>query len=347
MQKIYTRNQLEQLSFDFASTKDQDNERRLSFLKQAIDQIETQGFKAEDTRIVTRNLSIQYIREGVHLIPSPWENFNNKYGGWLRGSITGIGGVPGTGKTTIMRQAAFHIAQKGIPVAIFTLETNKEKLNLYFAASLLGIPGVKIFKNQLTPIEKDQIIAKLHYVEKLPMYIYDVTDFGTDTLDIDLQIRRDVRRFGLQAIFIDYLQIMNFDKLTEEQAKIVAILPVMKTLVLQTNIALVIFIQLKKDVKDRANPKPNAGDYRGSAVILDAVDMPMAIFRPEIHKIEFDKEGIPTKGKMWVIPFKNKYLETLEEVVLGYNVDTGDYVSLEDEESFDMEDPTDDIFGIK
>jgi replicative DNA helicase len=318
----YLQKDLNQFSFDISTMGDRPSDKKIAFIREYLAKIEDQSAGGGDTRHETYEKSLKYLDEhGSKLLKSPWPTFNEKHGGFLKNDIALIGALPGTGKTTIMRQLALHFASNGHATVIFTLETNKEKINTYIACTALNIKATRVFKNLLDPEEKKLIKAKLEEIKSWPIYIYDVSDCRSDAEKISLMILRAVRRYKAEAIFIDYAQIMEYQNL-EETPKLKKIVPLLKRTMIMADAALILFSQFRGEVTNRKDPKPKKGDYRGASDLLDAGDMSMYMYRPEIHDIP-NKDSY--KGQLIIGFFKNKYMECLDEVVVDYHNQSGTY----------------------
>lgn len=329
---------LNQLSFDVKSIEDKDNDYRISFIEGAVKEIETIGTSGIDTKVDTYQKAITFLDNDNHMIPSPWEDWNNKIGGWFEKQLVIWGGEPGTGKTTYMRQAALHSARMGIPTAIFTLETSKELQLIYFACSELKIYAPDVFKNEINNEQKELIRLKLLEYNDIPLYLMDTTDCNNDTYKISLQTMRLYRKYKIRICFIDYLQAIGGEP--EEYKTIGVTIRSLERIVNTTQMTICLFSQFSRALNTRGGSKrPQKSDFKGNSAIEQSGDLLIGQYRPETHGILEDEEGNKLKGITELIVLKNKYTAVLPTLVHKYNTDTGDNHPTNDDFVFDEEEP--------
>lgn len=147
-------------------------------------------------------------------------------GEWPRQELTLITGASGGGKTALMNSSAlnmarmYHTSRESSPVGIFSIEMPKAQLISRFVSDITGINsthlrlgGVPIsgttMRRPFTPEERQSINEALAELQRLPLYMYDRSAQSADWIIAQAKILHD--KFGAQAFFIDYLQLIQFD----------------------------------------------------------------------------------------------------------------------------------------
>jgi replicative DNA helicase len=123
-------------------------------------------------------------------------------GGFRPGDFIIIAGRPSMGKTAFAFSCMYNIANQGIPVGLLSLEMSNEQMAKRAIAFACSINLGKILKCKLGTIEKEQLLA-LQF--ELPIYIDDSP--GLTTMQIRNRARRMKQQYGIEALFIDYLQL--------------------------------------------------------------------------------------------------------------------------------------------
>lgn len=144
--------------------------------------------------------SYSYIKTGLPFLDAMLG------GEWPRSGLSVIIGQAGGGKTALICQSALEMAKSGIPVLIFSLEMPKAKLVHRFLTLLTSIPSMRLRKGDLTPEEQVVLDDALVALQGLPLYVID--DSSLDHHQIEYYVRSFYQQYGIQAFFIDYIQIV-------------------------------------------------------------------------------------------------------------------------------------------
>jgi len=92
-----------------------------------------------------------------NVIPTGLRTFDERNGGFMRGSLVTIGGNSGAGKTLVANVIAMNMAILGYSVLYVPLEMSKREMTARMLARISGIDLLKIILNKLTDREKDLI----------------------------------------------------------------------------------------------------------------------------------------------------------------------------------------------
>lgn len=140
-------------------------------------------------------------------------------GEWPRQALTVILGQAGGGKTALVCNSMLRMAKLPNPIAslFISLEMTKPRLISRLVANLKRIDGIKLRKGDINTDELRQVETAIAEIQTLPIFIDDRP--GLSITDIVSQMREHKERHNVQAVFIDYLQIIGHDQ-SENQSEI-------------------------------------------------------------------------------------------------------------------------------
>lgn len=245
----------------------------------------------------------KYISTGLPFL-------DNMMGGeWCRSEVSIITGASGGGKSAIMGNSALAMAMKGIPVLIFSLEMPKRVLIGRWISSLAEVDAkiIRAGRETITKSISDDKIARIDQaiekLQSLPLYIID-----TPALDANYMssvIRQYHRDYGIEAFFIDYLQIMGFDNALGKHYGLSAGLLTLVQTAKDLNIAGVILAQRHADDK---RIKDSGDAIQHTAVHID-IEMSQEVddLGIQIATLEYHKNRHGSLGKTTVL-YNGKYL---------------------------------------
>lgn len=213
---------------------------------------------------------------------------NNMFSEWYRGDLTLITGASGGGKSGIMNTSALSMARlhketgAASPVAVFSIEMPKSQLVIRFISDITGIDSAALrmgryVDRQFNPVEKQQIVDAVNYLNSLPLFMLDNDRMTADW--IIAQTKELNRRHGVECIFIDYLQLMACDMDGgSKHYGLSSAVKQLKNYAKDANLAIVILAQIHDDGKIR-----DVGDADRDAG---------AIVRITLDKDNMDDDGI-------------------------------------------------------
>lgn len=197
---------------------------------------------------------------------------------------------PGMGKTAFMLALAKHTGYVlNKPVAIFSLEMSTLKLVGRIMASESEVSSKSINQKNLTA---DQFV-KLGDCIKLadaPIYFDDTANL--DVISLRASIRRLIAQFGIEEVYIDYLQLMAGEKKGNREQEISFISRQIKMIAKEENIPIIALSQLSRKVDERPDKKPQLSDLRESGAIEQDADWVISLFRPEYYGIGNENSGL-------------------------------------------------------
>ena len=129
--------------------------------------------------------------------------------------------------------------------------------------------------------------------------------------------RRLKRTHGLDALFIDYLQLVRGTGRSENRVNEISEITMgLKAIAKELDIPVVALSQLSRQVENREDKRPQLSDLRESGSIEQDADVVMFVFREEYYK-EREKPGDHELEKMTIWQDEMERLHSKAEVVIG------------------------------
>jgi len=236
---------------------------------------------------------------GLSGLETGFHELDKMTSGWQNSDLIIIAARPAMGKTALVLSMAKNMAVTyNTPLAIFSLEMSNRQLVNRLISNVAEISGSKIKSGDLSPIEWQQLFARIKYLTGAPMYIDDTPSLSI--FELRTKARRLVREHGIKIIIIDYLQLMNASgmKFGSREQEVSMISRSLKQLAKELDIPIIALSQLNRSVENRADGKrPQLSDLRESGAIEQDADIVCFIHRPEYYtKSGQDASGNDIRG---------------------------------------------------
>ena len=218
--------------------------------------------------------------EKPRTIATPWPDFNSRLsgGGFGRGRLGVVAAGTGGGKSLVMLNTALQAALDGYKVAIFSLEMSQKEVFDRMVAALSG--------QGINPIESRRLEADRFHpeygrsadtlsvqeaTERLRRSDCQIWDDGKMSADwIRSQCVAMHRTTGLDLVIVDYLQIMESDLDSREQA-VSENARMLKVLAKSLNVAVLTGSQMNE--KELGSERPTTVSLRESRGIGNHADV--------------------------------------------------------------------------
>lgn len=227
-------------------------------------------------------------------ISTGFMDLDYKTSGLQRSDMILIAARPSMGKTALVLNIAQYMAfRKNLPVAIFSLEMSKEQLMNRLLAMESTVNSQNIRTGKLTDDEWSKIIQSLTEMSESNMIIDDTP--GIPLADMRSRARKYKLDHDIQAIFIDYLQLMvagGGKKSENRQQEISDISRALKSLARELNIPVVALSQLNRSVEQRDDHRPMLSDLRESGAIEQDADVVMFIYRDDYYNKDTEEKNV-------------------------------------------------------
>ena len=292
-----------------------------------------QGFQSFLTAVTdaVKVANAAYQREGgLAGVSTGLIDLDKKLGGLHRSDLLILAGRPSMGKTSLATNIAFNIARaykKGITtsgeegaidggvVGFFSLEMSAEQLASRILSEVAEIPSNQIRRGDFTESEFRRIVEAAKELEAAPLFIDDTPALPISQLAA--RARRLKRTHGLDALFVDYLQLVRGTGRSENRVNEISEITMgLKAIAKELDIPVVALSQLSRQVENREDKRPQLSDLRESGSIEQDADVVMFVFREEYYK-EREKPGDHELDKMSIWQEEMERLHGLAEVVIG------------------------------
>ena len=207
-------------------------------------------------------------------------------GGVGGGDFVVIACRPSMGKTAAMCCIAERMTRHGIKVGVFSMEMDRASVSKRFMSIASGIPLETIQTGKDTDRFADQMMRLPDEIAHLRGNVV-VDDMGGLTpMQLRARARGMVRRYKVQAIFVDYIQLMHTGGRSENrQVEVSEISRNLKALARELNIPIVCAAQLNRLVEGRADNRPRMSDLRESGSIEQDADTIILLHREEYYHV--------------------------------------------------------------
>jgi replicative DNA helicase len=243
--------------------------------------------------ILTETFEAIDKRQGHHVtgLPTGFAELDDLTCGLQNGEMIIIAGRPSMGKTSFAMNIAEHIgADNSIPVAIFSLEMSRQQLAERMLCSRGMIDSQLVRKGMVNDSQYQELVHAASELSEKPIYVDDTP--GITPLELRGKARRLRSRYGIRAIFIDYLQLMSMGGSVESrQQEVSEISRYLKALARELTLPVVVLSQLNRATEGREGHRPRMSDLRESGSIEQDADVIMLLHREDYyHKGEMDYE---------------------------------------------------------
>lgn len=219
-------------------------------------------------------------------LPTGFPDFDKVCTGLNKSDLILVGARPAMGKTSFALNMARNVAVKTKKkVLFFSLEMSKEQLAQRIISTEARIPSQKMRTGELTPNEWESLASACLFLADVPLYFDD-----TSNITVPEMKARCRRLKNVEAVFIDYLQLMKSAKRTENRVQEVSdITRSLKLMAKDLSIPVVVCAQLSRSTEARgASHKPQLADLRESGSIEQDADIVVMLYREDYYKNEKD-----------------------------------------------------------
>jgi replicative DNA helicase len=214
-----------------------------------------------------------------------WPDLDRTLGKIRPGRVYLIAARPSVGKSAFAHNLALHLAHDGVPVAIATLEMERDEVieRMLAIESCVDVLGLKEDQGQTEAFDPahrrlEEAAARLN---RLPIHIDDGLSFTPRALRA--AARRWKREVGPKGVLIlDYIQLMGDDTENENrQQEVASVSRALVRLARELSIPIIALSQLSRATESRADHRPTLSDLRESGALEQDAHAVVSLFRPE------------------------------------------------------------------
>jgi len=223
-------------------------------------------------------------REAVTGVDTGFADLNKITAGFHKDELVIIAARPSMGKTALCLNISEHVGLKtDMSVGFFSMEMSKESLVMRLLSSDANIDGKSVRTGFVSDRDLERLRLSAERFSRAKIYL-DETPALT-LLEMKAKSRRLRLEYGLDIVFVDYIQLMRaggrFENRNQEMSHISRSL---KELAKELHVPVVGISQLSRaPEKARREPRPQLSDLRESGAIEQDADVVIFIYRPEVY----------------------------------------------------------------
>ena len=252
--------------------------------------------QAESMReIMARTFEMIDQRSGAHVygVATGFRELDELTGGLQPGEMIVVAARPSMGKTALGLNIAEHIgADNGQGVAVFSLEMGSQQLAERMLCGRAQIDGHRLRQGNLVAHEIEAMHAAAGELSEAPIFVDDSP--GLAPLELRAKARRLKMKHDIQAVVIDYLQLMHVPGAESRQQEVSTISRHMKALGRELKIPVIVMSQLNRSPEGREGHRPRMSDLRESGAIEQDADVVMLLHREDYYHSEPEYERTNT-----------------------------------------------------
>lgn len=289
-----------------------------SSISDYIENVEREVFELSKNKRTTELIPIrnvfEQVRENVALnamhagditgLDTGFNNLNKITLGLQKDALIILAARPAMGKSAFAMNLAVNIAKKNklgkAVVAVFSLEMAADQLVERMVSSEAMIESYKIKKGSFEGSEVQRFANAGDSLSKYNIYFDDSSDISVE--DIRTKCRKLASEVGIDAVVIDYLQLIKGDQSKSKNEEVGNISRSLKLMARELHIPVIALSQLSRKVEEREDKKPMMSDLRDSGSIEQDADIVMFLYRDDYYK----KENSNRPGEADLIIGKNR-----------------------------------------
>ena len=250
------------------------------------------------SRIAERNEEeIQRIHgRGTMLtgIPTGFTRLNALTQGFQKSDLIVVAARPGMGKSAFALNIAAYLAiHQPYKVGFFSLEMSAQQVGFRIQCSEARVNLQRLREGRISKDEKKALFFTLQKIRDAKLFIDDtpaITLLEMRARALQLKQRLE----GLDALFVDYLQIMGTrGKVENRTQEVSAFSRGLKALAKELDVPVIALSQLSRRTEQRgAEKEPVLSDLRESGAIEQDADLVVFLSRPEYYDKDTDQKNV-------------------------------------------------------
>ncbi|MEA2435394.1 MAG: replicative helicase [Actinomycetota bacterium] len=248
--------------------------------------------------------------EAITGVSAGFPDLDEMTSGFQDSNLIILAARPAMGKSSLLNDFALNAAmRRGIPAVIFSLEMSRGEIVKRFLASEAKVDAQKLNKGTLQEADWTRLSAALGRLAETPIFIDDSANITL--MEMRAKCRRLKAKHGLGLVIIDYLQLMQSPRRSENrQQEVSEISRSLKILAKELQLPVICASQLNRGVEYRADKRPFLGDLRESGCLTGDTRVSLASGRavpirdlvgqnPEVLTLDGWQLGSATATKVW------------------------------------------------
>lgn len=238
---------------------------------------------------VWEEISSRIKNPGLTGISTGYDSLDAITGGYPAGDFWIIGARPSQGKTALVCNSILKSSQRGGVPLIFSLEMNTQTFVERFLSILSGVSLSDIRLGTMNQEEIDKVHDVFPLLKSLPIFVD--TSFAIDSSYVTSVIRKYVKNFGVNMVWIDYIQLMSVRN-DDQTAELGRISRALKLLAKNENVFIGAVAQLNRLVEMRDDKRPILSDLRQSGNLEEDADLVAFLYRDDYYYSDSSNKNI-------------------------------------------------------
>lgn len=245
------------------------------------------------------------LEHGISGVPTGFVKLDEMLGGLQKSDLIIIAARPSMGKTALALSIARNIAVEfKLPVGFFSIEMAGVQIVMRLLSAEAKVNAHSIRTGRLSHDDMSKIVKTIGRIADAPIFIDDSPSLTL--MELRAKARRLKAEHNVQAIFVDYLQLIHAPKAESREREISIISRTLKQIAKELDIPIVALAQLNRSVESRADKRPMLSDLRESGSIEQDSDVVIFVTRPEVYEIATYDDGSPTENTAELIIAKQR-----------------------------------------
>jgi replicative DNA helicase len=266
----------------------------LAAFDRETDQIRRAGDVAGETLAWLEE--IQNAEGGLLGIGSGIDMFDRLTYGFQKQRFYIMAARPAIGKSLVAIDFARHIAGTDDQVvAFFSLEMSANEILMRVLAAQAQVDNERMSRGTLEDVDWQKLSTAVADVASMRLYIDD--DPGLTLGACERRCERIKALTGrLDAVFVDYLQLMEGSSGESRQQDVSGISRGMKKLSKSLDCPVIALSQLSRAVEERQNKRPMLSDLRESGALEQDADVVISLYRDSLYHEDSPDQGLIELG---------------------------------------------------
>ena len=185
--------------------------------------------------------------------------------GFQKGDLVIIAARPSMGKTAFAQSIVRNMAKRGGTSLVFSLEMSKEQL---CDRDISGDAGLSLSSFKVGQASSEEWKGFTSACGRLSSRKIAICDKTAPSVSEIARIARQMhKKYGLDQVVIDYLQLISGDSRNGRNEEVSKISRALKNIARELNIPVVVLSQLNRNLEQRGNKRPVMSDLRDSGAI--------------------------------------------------------------------------------
>lgn len=256
----------------------------------------------------------QYAHQGELLgIPTGYKTLDKCLSGLQDGTLTIVAARPGVGKTSFMLNVAMNAGRPRQPneppltIALFSLEMSRKQLMSKLAA-LSVASGLDTQRIQLGNLDDREWRLYTQATGELARYRIFICDEPNVTVTGIASMCRSLhRRYGLDLVIVDYLQLMISERKSENRTQEVSFISRnLKVLARSLDRPILTASQLNRLSEQAQDKRPKLSHLRESGSLEQDSDVVIGLYKPDMYEHEPSSPDYNRINQIDAIILKNR-----------------------------------------